>query len=304
MRVSSSLGSRVVSVASPSPGKSTTARDAAGSVRAATTPFVSASASTDTTTGVKALRQRPEVTADDGEQASATGEVRPAAQREARGPRLALPSLPKTPLLECGDRTMLGTVQIERATSQSQPSSANVVTKPATSPSQAVKASTRGAQIATSERAVRGRAPPPSRLKRATATRRDARAAREWNRTPARAALPASGLPSGFRRSHEGPVALADHDDAVGASHSAQPRHRQVALFELDQEGGGSTPHDRPTRPPGKCGRPYRALMVLRAYQRRREKKPSSASTRITIRISRECSCGLTLPSGLRVVDC
>jgi hypothetical protein len=40
-------------------------------------------------------------------------------------------------------------------------------------------------------------------------------------------------------------------------------------------------------RPPGKCQAAYSELrMVLRAlYQRPREKKPSSASTRITIRM-------------------
>src|SRR5439155_12785546 len=41
----------------------------------------------------------------------------------------------------------------------------------------------------------------------------------------------------------EGPVALADHDDAVGTRHSAEAGHGQgVLLFELGQEAGGIHP--------------------------------------------------------------
>src|SRR6185437_16001442 len=80
----------------------------------------------------------------------------------------------------------------------------------------------------------------------------------------------------------------ADHDDAVCARHSTEPRHaRRVVLLELRQEGGGIHPTMIGiTRPPGKCrAAHFELLVVLGAYQRPREKKPSSASTRITMRM-------------------
>jgi hypothetical protein len=57
--------------------------------------------------------------------------------------------------------------------------------------------------------------------------------------------------------------------------------------FELIQEGGGIHPAMIGiTGSPGKCRATHFELsMVLDAYQRPREKKPSSASTRITMRM-------------------
>ena len=63
-------------------------------------------------------RQGPEAAPEDGDRHQQRGEVRAAAHREARGQGCAMPGLPKTPLLECGDRTVLGTVQVERAAAQ------------------------------------------------------------------------------------------------------------------------------------------------------------------------------------------
>ena len=58
------------------------------------------------------------------------------------------------------------------------------------------------------------------------------------------------------------------------------------------------------TRPPGKCRAAHFELsMVLGAYQRPREKKPSSASTRITIRMIQRMLMRLTPPFGLSIVD-
>ena len=60
-----------------------------------------------------------------------------------------------------------------------------------------------------------------------------------------------------------------------------------VLLFELREERGGIHPAMIATaRPPGKCRAAHFVLLVvLGAYQRPREKKPSSASTRITMRM-------------------
>src|SRR5215210_5134706 len=63
-------------------------------------------------------RQRPETAAEDGDGHQQRREIRATAQREARGQRCAVPGFPKTPLLECRDRPVLGTVQVERAAAQ------------------------------------------------------------------------------------------------------------------------------------------------------------------------------------------
>jgi len=144
------------------------------------------------------------VTAED---ATASATRRSSSRSAARSawPRLALPSLPKTPLLECGDRTMLGTVQIERATRRSQ-RAAERRTKPATSPSQlGAKASTRGAQIATIRKSRSRRAPPLTLEEGRQRPGETHEAAAEWNRTQHGAAYRQSGLPSGFRRSPRRP---------------------------------------------------------------------------------------------------
>jgi hypothetical protein len=89
-------------------------------------------------------------------------------------------------------------------------------------------------------------------------------------------------------------VVPADDDHSVRAGHPAEARHRcgAVPALELGQDFGDLHPTMiAGRRPPGKCRAAQKrfSLVLVRTsayrYQYPREKKPSSASTRTTIRM-------------------
>src|SRR5439155_18575086 len=90
-------------------------------------------------------------------------------------------------------------------------------------------------------------------------------------------------------RARERPEALADDDDAVRPRHSAEPRQRLRRIRTIEQERkGGALLHPSMIvireavrqGPDGLRGRSFWS------YQRPREKKPRSARTTITIRMT------------------
>jgi hypothetical protein len=91
------------------------------------------------------------------------------------------------------------------------------------------------------------------------------------------------------RGRRERPEALADDHDAVRAGHPAEARAapaRIRAAQDLESRLARHTDTVPQARPLGKCRAAYRALRDVPAvYQRPRPTKPSSARTRMTIRM-------------------
>src|SRR3954454_22360765 len=234
--------------------------------------------------------KRPEATAEDGHRHQQCSEVRAAAQRDARGVCDAVPCLEEPLLLGGGDRAVLGAVQVERATAQQPGEQCEGRYRARTEPDP-VRCEDESKRSKDGDEEERPLAPAcdtgalEQRSKRSCQTNepaceRDGAQRSRRLRHLAFADRPVDAC--------VGPEVLTHDHDTVRARHAAEAGRRGgISELQLAEDGGLIHPAMIATeRPPGKCQAAHHSDLVgPSAYQRPREKKPSSASTRTTIRM-------------------